>query len=163
MIKGQVSFTSFFTALLAIMFAAFGVGQVNADFNSKYAGLAAAQRIFNLIDEPLDSDDPFSTVGDKPASLIGSITFHDVSFSYPTRPNHPIYYPSQGRDGFSLYVPSKESVAFVGRYAVGFLLELIVFYFLIGWVLINMRVSRKSPKLADLGDPDLGLGDAHKM
>lgn len=118
MIKGQVSFTSFFTALLAIMFAAFGVGQVNADFNSKYAGLAAAQRIFNLIDEPLDNDDPFSTAGDKPGSLTGSITFHDVSFSYPTRPNHLIYYPSHGRDGFSLSIASKESVAFVGRYVV---------------------------------------------
>ena len=100
------------------MFAAFGVGQVNADFNSKYAGLAAAQRIFNLIDEPLDSDDPFSTAGDKPASLTGSITFHDVSFVYPTRPNNLIYYPSHGRDGFSLSIASKESVAFVGRYAV---------------------------------------------
>ena len=125
MIKGQVSFTSFFTALLAIMFAAFGVGQVNADFNSKYAGLAAAQRIFNLIDEPLDNDDPFSTAGNKPDSLTGSITFHDVSFSYPTRPNHLIYYPSHGREGFSLSIPSKESVAFVGRYVVIYFFDIV--------------------------------------
>ena len=115
MIKGQVSFTAFFTALLAIMFAAFGVGSVNADFNSKYKGLTAAQRIFNLIDAPLDNDDPLSTAGTKPESLTGNITFKGISFSYPTRPDHLIYYSSHGRDGFSLSIPSKESMAFVGR------------------------------------------------
>ena len=61
------------TSLLAVMFAAFGIGQVNAAFDSKRKGLAAAARMLATVDEPLDDDGPLSNEGQKPASLDGTI------------------------------------------------------------------------------------------
>lgn len=115
MAKGKVDFTSFFTALLAIMFAAFSLGQANSDFNAQRNGLAAADRIFAVVDEPLDSTDPFSSTGSLPSSLDGSIGFESCCFAYPSRPDHAIYYG----DGLNLSIGSKESVAFVGKSGCG--------------------------------------------
>lgn len=113
MSKGKVTFTDFFTALLAVMFAAFSLGQANSDFNAQRNGLNAATRIFSIVDEPLDSTDPFSSVGSMPSSLGGSIDFNECCFAYPTRPDNFIF------DGFSLSIASKESVAFVGKSGCG--------------------------------------------
>jgi len=85
--------------------------QVTADLGTRKAGQAAAARIFAIIDAPLDEADPFSDKGEKPSTVDGTIYFKSVQFSYPTRPNNPIYYG----EGVSLDIASKESVAFVGR------------------------------------------------
>ncbi|CAB9520582.1 Lactococcin-G-processing and transport ATP-binding protein LagD [Seminavis robusta] len=115
LVAGKVGFVEFFTPILSIMFGTVGVSQVNADFNAQQDGLRAAQRIFDIVDEPLDEMDPFGTDGVQPDSLNGAITYKDVSFAYPTRQNHPIYYASEGRSGFSLEIAQKNSVAFVGK------------------------------------------------
>jgi len=117
--EGKVTFTAFFTALLAVMFSAFSLGQANSDSNAQRNGLAAANRIFAVVDEPLDSTDPFSSAGSLSSSLNGSVGFKACCFAYPTRPNHPIYYPSADRDGFTLSIDKKESVAFVGKSGCG--------------------------------------------
>jgi len=78
-------------------------------------GQAAAARIFDIVDAPLDGSDPFSEKGEKPSFLDGSISFEAVQFYYPTRPNNPIYYG----DGVSLNIAAKESVAFVGNSGCG--------------------------------------------
>lgn len=115
MANGKVDFTSFFTALLAIMFAAFSIGQANSDVDAQRKGLTAANCIFEIVDEPLDSTDPFSSVGSLPSSLDGSIGFQNCCFAYPTRPDHPIYYKSVNHDGLDLSIAFKELVAFVGK------------------------------------------------
>jgi ATP-binding cassette subfamily B (MDR/TAP) protein 1 len=119
MLQQKLTFTDFFTSLLAIMFSAIAIGQVSADFASNHKGLAAAARIFAIVDEPLDDDDPISKDGSKPDSFHGTVSFKSLGFSYPTRPGNPIYYPSEDRDGFNLSIQSKESVAFVGRSGCG--------------------------------------------
>ena len=113
--QNKVDFVSFFTPVLAVMFGAVAVAQVNADFSSRQDGQAAAARIFKIVDEPLDDKDPFSKEGQKLSSLSGAITYEAVSFAYPTRPDNKIFYPSEGRDGFSLALKPKESVGFVGK------------------------------------------------
>ena len=47
--------------------------------------------------------------------------FKDVTFAYPTRPNHLVYRPSADgtRPGFSLEIAPKQSVAFVGKSGCG--------------------------------------------
>ena len=115
----KVEFEEFFVSLLAVMFAAFGAGQANADPSSRKKGRAAAARIFAIADEPLDRDDPFSQAGSRPSTIDGSVAFESITFSYPTRPDFKIFYPSEGRDGFSLQIPSKQSVAFTGRSGCG--------------------------------------------
>lgn len=113
----KVTFLEFFTPLLAIMFGTLGIASINADFNAQQDGLKAAQRIFNIIDEPLDEMDPFSSEGIQPESLNGAITYKNCSFAYPTRPNAPVYYPSEknNQNAFSLSIEPKQSVAFVGK------------------------------------------------
>ena len=119
MANGLVGFVEFFVALLAVMFSAFGAGQTGADFSARKAGLQAGARLFEIVDEPEDSDDPFSPKGDKLESISGKVEFKAIHFAYPTRPNAPVYYERDGRDGFTLDVPSKESVAFTGRSGCG--------------------------------------------
>lgn len=115
LVNQKVNFQEFFVPILAIMFGTVGIAQVNADFNAQQDGLAAAQRIFNIIDEPLDETDPFNTSGVEPATLNGAITYKSCTFAYPTRPNAPVYYSSKENDGFSVSVGAKESIAFVGK------------------------------------------------
>ena len=121
LVNQKVNFIEFFTPILAVMFGALGMSQVNADFNAQQDGLAAAGRIFKIIDEPLDEMDPFSTGGVQPDSLEGSLVFKDCTFAYPTRPNKFIYYASEdnGNSGFSLSIDQKQSVAFVGESGCG--------------------------------------------
>jgi len=119
MIQGKVGFTDFFVALLAVMFSAFGAGQTGADFSSRQVGLEAAARLFEIVDGSVDDDDPLSTKGSKPSKLEGNVQFNSCHFAYPTRPNTPIYYERDGRDGFTLDIPSKQSVAFTGRSGCG--------------------------------------------
>jgi len=114
LISGKVNFVEFFTPILSVMFGALGISQVNADFNAQQDGLAAAYRIFEIVDEPLDDLDPFSSGGVEPSDLNGAIEFKDCTFAYPTRPNNPIYYSSDEHTGFSINIKPKESVAFVG-------------------------------------------------
>jgi ATP-binding cassette subfamily B (MDR/TAP) protein 1 len=115
MISGKTSFQDFFISLLAVMFAAFGVGQANSDFSARQRGLVAAAAIFKLLDSDDPLDDPLSKQGDTPISVEGNVTFKSVGFSYPSRPDTQIFYPSPGRDGFTLSIPAKQSVAFTGR------------------------------------------------
>ena len=125
MIKGRLEFIEFFVALLAVMFSAFGAGQTGADFSSRQTGLEAAARLFAIVDGSSDNndenhnDDPLSTVGSTPSSMHGKVEFKACHFAYPTRPNAPIYYERDGRDGFTLDIPAQESVAFTGRSGCG--------------------------------------------
>ncbi len=52
--------------------------------------------------------DSTSDSGKKPNSISGEITFRDVSFAYPTRPNTLVF------NGFNLTVESGKTVALVG-------------------------------------------------
>ena len=65
--------------------------------------------------------DPLDPSGDKPSSIDGALSFRDVTFAYPSRPNHLVYRPSPdgARSGFSLDITPKQSVAFVGKSGCG--------------------------------------------
>lgn len=120
MIKGQLGFTDFFVALLAVMFSSFGAGQTGADFSARARGVEAAGRLFAISDGEVEADmDPFSTNGDKPSGINGKLGFSHCHFSYPTRPNAPIYYEREDRDGFSLDINAKQTVAFTGKSGCG--------------------------------------------
>ena len=122
LVNQKVNFIEFFTPVLAVMFGALGIAAVNADFNAQQDGLAAASRIFKIIDEPLDEVDPFNTGGETPGSLNGSLVFKDCTFAYPTRPNKFIYYASaeNNNSGFNLNIGEKQAVAFVGESGCGY-------------------------------------------
>ena len=120
MLSGKLQFTDFFVALLSVMFSSFGAGQCGADFSSRKRGLESAARLFEVADGSMeDGNDPSSDAGNKPESLDGNISFTNCHFAYPTRKNNKIYYSNGDRDGFSLDIGSKQSVAFTGRSGCG--------------------------------------------
>ncbi|NXS36826.1 ABCB8 protein, partial [Pomatostomus ruficeps] len=70
-------------------------------------GLSAGARIFELL--TLEPPVPLRGGASIPAhSLLGHISFHRVSFSYPTRPGYPVL------QDFSLTLPPCQTVAIVG-------------------------------------------------
>lgn len=68
---------------------------------------SAASELFQLIDRKSQID-PFDPSGEQPASVIGDIQFHKVSFSYPMRPGITVL------DDFSLHIPAGKVTALVG-------------------------------------------------
>ena len=104
----KIDFVSFFTSVLAVMFGALGASQVSADFNSRQRGLIAAARIFSTFEGPTDGSE--EDVGEI-VPIKGDIKFESCEFSYPARPDFPIFYG----DGVSLSVSQKESIGLVGR------------------------------------------------
>lgn len=105
------------------MFGALGAGQVSADFNSRQRGLISAARIFSTFVGPTDGsgeEDEGEVV-----SIKGDIKFQSTEFSYPARPDFPIFYKSPEYDGVNLSVDQKESIGLVGRsgYVILFVLE----------------------------------------
>mmetsp|Transcript_15434 Transcript_15434/g.32636 ORF Transcript_15434/g.32636 Transcript_15434/m.32636 type:complete len:1373 (-) Transcript_15434:205-4323(-) len=112
MVKQKIGFVEFFTSVLAVMFGALGASQVSADFNSRQRGLASAARIFSTLDGPTDGSE--KEVGEV-VPIKGDIVFKSCEFSYPARPDFPIFYKSPERDGVNLSVAQKESIGLVGR------------------------------------------------
>lgn len=112
LVDQKIDFVSFFTSVLAVMFGALGASQVSADFNSRQRGLIAAARIFSTFDGPTDGSEV--DAGDV-APISGDIAFKSCEFSYPARPDFPIFYKSEARDGVNLSVAQKESIGLVGR------------------------------------------------
>jgi len=119
MISSKLAFTDFFVALLSVMFSSFGAGQSGADFSARKKGLEAAARLFEISDDVADEeDDPLSEDGSNP-EISGKVCFKSCEFAYPTRPTTKIYYKKGGRNGFSLEIDSRQSVAFTGRSGCG--------------------------------------------
>ncbi|KAG5181118.1 ATP-binding cassette, sub-family B, member 1A [Tribonema minus] len=110
---GTVTFLAFFMGMFAVIMGAFGIGQVNADMDAQKKGQQAAARIFALEDEPLKID-PLSEGGAKPERLSGAVSFSNIKFAYPTRPEQWIYGGPLAPEGFSLEVAAGETVALVG-------------------------------------------------
>jgi ATP-binding cassette subfamily B protein len=93
--------TSFFVYTLVVAFSLAAVSDVWADF-MKASGAGA--RIFEL----LDRTSPMTSSGERPEIPRGAVTFEDVSFRYPARPD------AQVLSHVSLALKPGEVVALVG-------------------------------------------------
>uniref|UniRef100_A0AAR2JLM5 ATP-binding cassette sub-family B member 5 n=1 Tax=Pygocentrus nattereri TaxID=42514 RepID=A0AAR2JLM5_PYGNA len=99
-----------FLVFSVIVFAAMNIGQ-SSSFAPDFAkAKAAAGRILNLL-EKMPEIDIYNEGGDKLVS--GDIEFHDVHFSYPTRPNMKIL------QGLNLSVAQGQTLALVGSSGCG--------------------------------------------
>ncbi|KAM7272037.1 hypothetical protein ACFE04_031251 [Oxalis oulophora] len=94
------------TALFAIILSGLGLNQAATNFYSFDQGRIAAYRLFEMISR---SSSTVSSEGNVLPSVHGNIEFRNVYFSYLSRPEIPIL------SGFYLTVPSKKTVALVGR------------------------------------------------
>jgi ATP-binding cassette subfamily B protein len=93
--------TSFFVYTLVVAFSLAAVSDVWADF-MKASGAGA--RIFEL----LDRTSPMTSAGERPELARGAVTFEDVSFRYPARPD------AQVLSHITLALSPGEVVALVG-------------------------------------------------
>ncbi|XP_051129095.1 ABC transporter B family member 9-like isoform X2 [Andrographis paniculata] len=95
--------------IIAIMIAGSSLAQTSPCLNAFSAGQAAANKMFEIINrKPLI--DPYDTSGIiKTGGLEGDVRFKDVYFSYPSRPDVPIF------AGLSLHVPKGKTTALVGQ------------------------------------------------
>ncbi len=94
------AFVSFITAMLMLLSPLKRLTDVNVPLQR---GLAAAESVFALLDEPPETDRGTRVLG----RVAGRIEFERVSFSYPTRTNPAL-------DAVSLTIAPGERVALVG-------------------------------------------------
>jgi len=95
-------FMSFLTALLMLLAPIKRLTDITSVIQR---GLAAAESVFSIIDEPAERD---HTLTKQSHISKGSIEFRDVQFGYPGTDNHVL-------DHFSLKIASGESIALVGH------------------------------------------------
>ncbi|EHB16584.1 Multidrug resistance protein 1 [Heterocephalus glaber] len=109
---GFMSFENVMLVFSAIVFGAMAVGQVSS-FAPDYAkAKVSAAHIIRII-EKVPAIDSYSTEGLKPNMLEGNVTFSDVVFKYPTRPDIPVL------QGLSLQVKKGQTLALVGSSGCG--------------------------------------------
>jgi len=101
-----------FKVIMAIAMAAMSIGRFSSYAPDLGKAKQAAARCFALMDSepPIDS---FSQEGDKLSDYTSNITFSNVSFNYPTRPDIPVL------KGIDLTVLQGQTVALVGSSGCG--------------------------------------------
>lgn len=104
---GDITFEEMFVVFLSIMFSSFGIGMAAQVMTDSYKAKKAASSIFSIIDR-VTAIDSSSESGEKLSAVKGDLTFTNVEFVYPTRPEASIY------KSYSLTVESGQTVALVG-------------------------------------------------
>ncbi|KAJ3006380.1 Multidrug resistance protein 1 [Thoreauomyces humboldtii] len=106
-VAGTMSGQEVLNCFFALIIGAFSLGQAMPSFTSLANAQGAAYKVFSTIDRisPIDASAPG---GEKPAKVEGSMSFTNVDFHYPSRPDVPIL------KNFLLQVKAGSSVALVG-------------------------------------------------
>ncbi|CAK9152838.1 unnamed protein product [Ilex paraguariensis] len=94
--------------IVAVLTGSMSLGQASPCISAFAAGRAAAFKMFETISRKPDID-AYDTRGKIMDDIHGDIELRDVCFSYPARPNEPIF------SGFSLSITSGTTVALVGQ------------------------------------------------
>ncbi|KAH9260236.1 hypothetical protein BASA81_001405 [Batrachochytrium salamandrivorans] len=105
--EGTISFKELNQSMFGIFMTAMAMGQAMAMFPDIGKGQAAVNSIFSALDRK-SKIDPFSLEGQKPSVVVGDISFENISFAYPSRPEVTVL------DSFNLEVKRGQTVAFVG-------------------------------------------------
>jgi len=120
--SGKYSSLQFFIVLPAILFSAQGAGQIFSLAPDIGRAKGAASRVFALHDQKPtidmtsnmgESKSTISVAGEKSRSPSDCITFQNVSLTYQSRPNAPVF------TNLNLTIKAGETVALVGRSGAG--------------------------------------------
>ncbi|EGG17681.1 hypothetical protein DFA_08677 [Cavenderia fasciculata] len=95
------------TVLFSVIIGAMALGQAAPSMAAFAAARAAGHSIFSIVDRK-SLIDPLSKDGKKLETVQGNIEFEHVQFSYPSRPDVPIF------QDFTLSIKAGQTVALVG-------------------------------------------------
>lgn len=107
-VDGVQTAGSLVTVVMAIIIGAFSLGGVAPSVQAIGGAMGAAHKIYEAIDRKPYIDASDDKAGETPADFEGHISFKDVKFVYPSRPNVPIL------EDFSLDIEPGQTVALVG-------------------------------------------------
>ncbi|XP_053974504.1 mitochondrial potassium channel ATP-binding subunit [Hylaeus volcanicus] len=104
---GQLTPGELMAFLMATQTIQRSLSQLSLLFGTYVRGISAGARVFEYLDMP---PSPMMVTGEiiTDQSLAGNISFNNVKFSYPTRPDHIIL------KSFNLNIPAGKTVAIVG-------------------------------------------------
>ncbi|XP_021738589.1 ABC transporter B family member 11-like [Chenopodium quinoa] len=94
--------------LISVVVGSMSLGQASPSMSAFAAGQAAAYKMFETINRKSEID-PYDPNGKTMNEIRGEIELKDVHFSYPSRPDEPIF------SGFCLSISSGSTVALVGQ------------------------------------------------
>ncbi|XP_033639476.1 LOW QUALITY PROTEIN: ATP-dependent translocase ABCB1-like [Asterias rubens] len=111
-LSGELSPGDIIVTFLGILFGAFSLGQATPYITDFITARGAASTIWEIIDQIPDIDNS-SELGLKPETLTGDISFTNVHFCYPSRPEVKVL------NGLTLEVKQGQTVALVGSSGCG--------------------------------------------
>ena len=103
---------SLLTVFFSILIGGFQIGQAAPYVESFNIARSAAGAVYRVIDRYSEIDSS-STTGDSPKNITGNISFRNIYFNYPSRPDVKIL------RGLTLDVPAGKTVALVGSSGCG--------------------------------------------
>ncbi|KAI4344698.1 hypothetical protein L6164_011895 [Bauhinia variegata] len=96
------------TVIFSVLTGSMSLGQASPSLTAFAAGKAAAFKMFETIERQPEID-AYDTSGKQLDDIRGDIELRGVCFSYPARPDEPIF------NGFTLSIPSGTTAALVGQ------------------------------------------------
>lgn len=81
---GELDVTALFVAFFSVLIGAMSLGQAAPSFQAFAKAQGAAPRVFDIIDRESPID-PLSDEGESPKSVVGDISFENVTFNYESR------------------------------------------------------------------------------
>uniref|UniRef100_A0A670ZUJ1 ATP binding cassette subfamily B member 4 n=1 Tax=Pseudonaja textilis TaxID=8673 RepID=A0A670ZUJ1_PSETE len=111
-IEENYSIGGILTVFFSVLIGAFSIGQVSPNLEAFATGRGAAYVIFKIIDnEP--QIDIYSESGYKPDKITGNLSFQNVYFNYPARPDVKVL------KGLNLQINNGQTIALVGSSGCG--------------------------------------------
>ncbi|NXW65967.1 MDR3 protein, partial [Eurystomus gularis] len=110
--NGHMRFKDVLLVFAAIVFGAMALGQ-STSFTPNYAKARMSAAHLFMLFERVPSIDSYSEEGEKPKIFGGNITFNNVAFNYPTRPEVKVL------QGLNMNVEKGQTLALVGSSGCG--------------------------------------------
>ncbi|ORX58664.1 P-loop containing nucleoside triphosphate hydrolase protein [Hesseltinella vesiculosa] len=109
MANGWITYRDMFSSMMMIMMSANGVGQGLVFQQAFESGKVSAISVFELMDRKTDIDPDLEGIEPKKDDIKGAVSFENIDFAYPTRPNIPVF-----KGQMNLKASALTKIAFVG-------------------------------------------------